>query len=115
MALKIFLKKKKSILENNNTQDQNNQLIDQKKIDSLDRIVQLLEQLNNKNIITNNITTNDPQDLPVDASDNFFIPSINIQQEESITPVSKTNKKRDISGIVSKLSKISNVSSEGEK
>jgi len=115
MSLKIFLKKKKSILENNNTQDQNNQLIDQKKIDSLDRIVQLLEQLNNKNIITNNITTNDPQDLPVEPSDNFFIPSINIQQEESITPVSKTNKKRDISGIVSKLSKISNVSSEGEK
>jgi len=113
MALKIFLKKKKSILENNNTQDQNNQLIDQKKIDSLDRIVQLLEQLNSKNNITTN--TNDPQDLPVDASDNFFIPSINIQQEESITPVSKTNKKRDISGIVSKLSKISNVSSEGEK
>ena len=111
MSLKLFTRKKKAIQKHE--EEQQKVLLDVMKMNALDKMVSLLEELN-VNVGTNNIQpliyqpqTNQEIETnsKIKQSENTFIPSIDTSNVSSknITSVKKKTKKRRISDTVNKL------------
>jgi hypothetical protein len=116
MSLKLFTRKKKAIQKHEEEQQQQKVLLDVMKMNALDKMVSLLEELN-VNINTNEIITTTNTNIQpqvnqkietkskIKQPENTFIPSIDTSNVSSknITSVKKKTKKRKISDTVDKL------------
>ena len=119
MSLKLFTRKKKAVQKHE--EEQQKALLDVMKMNALDKMVSLLEELNVNSVNTNEIITNtntitntniQPQvnqkketKSKIKQPENTFIPSIDTSNVSSknITSVKKKTKKRRISDTVNKL------------
>lgn len=116
MSLKLFTRKKKAV-QKHEEKEQQKELLDVMKMNALDKMVSLLEELNvnigtnvNTTEIITTTSTKQPQINQETKSkpkqqENTFIPSIDTSNisSKNITSVKKKTKKRKISDTVDKL------------
>jgi hypothetical protein len=104
MPLKIFVRKKKFI--NESEQEEVKKDLDKKKVDNLDKMVELLSTLNTNitNIQTIQSTTKPRTKTKRKTKTKEFIPSIDTKHvSDKVTSVKKSTKKRKLSSTVNKL------------